>query len=61
MFFCVFVEVLHHFPINFKRGKRKAVPELRVTLAAEPTLATVYEEKLTTLPESTVPVHAVFA
>ena len=38
----------------------KNCPGKRATLPSEPTLATVYEEKLTTFPESTVFAHVVF-
>ena len=62
---CIFVlEVQHHFPKNFKRDRsvwsplmEKSCPWKRVTLPSEPTLGSVYEEKLTTFPESTVFAH----
>ena len=65
---CTFVlEVQHHFPIHFKRVQsvwsllmEKSCPGKRATLPSEPTLATVYEEKLTTFSESTVFAHVVF-
>ena len=38
----------------------KSCPGKRATLPSEPTLATVYEEKLTTFPESTVFALVVF-
>ena len=38
----------------------KSCPGKRVTLPSEPTLESVYEEKLTTFPESTRFAHVVF-
>ena len=38
----------------------KSCPGKRVTLPSEPALGSVYEEKLTTFPESTVFAHVVF-